>query len=429
MEVAILFFLLFGLMTIGVPVAFVLGFTSFVTILLTPGLPSVVIVQQMFTGLDSFVLLAVPFFMLAGDIMNRSGISERLLRLAHAMVGHITGGLAHVNVVVSMFFGGISGSSTADTAAIGSVLIPAMIKQGYAKGIAVAVTAASSTLGVVIPPSILMIIFGSVAGVSIAGLFLGGMIPGILIGLGQMCIVLILAIKRNYPKEKRASLGESLKAFAGALLPLGTPLVIIGGIVAGVFTATEAAMVAVVYSLFLGVVIYRTIKVRELPKILAENAILCSLTLFCVATASVFGWLLAYYDVPDDIVRIMEHFGKSPFFVFLLINIVFLTVGTFMDAVPAMIILVPLIIPLAEHVGIHPIHLGVVVVMNLALGLITPPYGLCLLLAATIAKMPIRQAVKSTALFYLVMLLILFCVSYLEAVAMTIPRLTIPHLL
>ena len=427
MGLSILFLGFVILIILGVPIAFAIGLTSLVTIGATEGLPLVVLVQRMFVGLNSFVLICVPLFMLAGDLMNNAGITDRLMRLARALVGHIAGGLAHINVVVSMFFAGVSGSATADTAYEGRIIIPAMVKEGYSKEVSVAVTACSSTLGVIIPPSILMVIFGSVANVSIGGMFLGGVIPGILIGFSQMAIVYYLALKHRYPKYKRATLKELFKAMAGASLALITPLIVVGGIIFGIFTPTEAAGIACVYSLILGLFVYRTIKFKDLPRILAENALLCSLTLFCVATCTVFGWLLAYYNVPTTVSEFLRHFIKSPFLIFLLINIIFLIVGTFMDAIPAIIILVPLIHPIAMDVGINPIHFGVVVVINLAIGLITPPYGLCLLLACTIANISIPRSLKTVLPFFFVMVGVLMLVTYVPDLVLWIPRMVMPQ--
>jgi tripartite ATP-independent transporter DctM subunit len=282
-------------------------------------------------------------------------------------------------------------------------------------------------MGVIIPPSIMMVIFGSVANVSIGGMFLGGVIPGILIGLAQMTIVYYLALKHRYPKYKRATLREILKAIAGASLGLITPLIVVGGIIFGIFTPTEAACIASLYSLILGLFVYRTIKFRDLPRILTENALLCSLTLFCVATASVFGWLLAYYNVPDVVAAHLGQFIQSPLLVFLLINVIFLIVGTFLDAIPAIIILVPMIYPIAMQVGIDPIHLGVVVVINLAIGLITPPYGLCLLLACTIADISIPRCLPAVLPFFFVMVGVLLLVTYLPDLVLWLPTMIMPQ--
>lgn len=427
MGLPVLFLGFVVLVILGVPIAFVLGLASLVTIGATEGLPLALLVQRMFVGLNSFVLICVPLFMLAGDLMNNAGITDRLMKFSRALVGHIPGGLAHINVVVSMFFAGVSGSSTADTAYEGRIIIPAMVKEGYSKEVSVAVTACSSTLGVIIPPSIMMVIFGSVANVSIGGMFLGGVIPGILIGFGQMGIVYYQAIKHKYPKYPRASLKELLIAFAKSILALLTPLIVVGGIIFGIFTPTEAAGIASVYSLILGLFVYRTIKPKDLPRIFTANALLCSLTLFCVATATVFGWLLAYYNVPNAVAAFLTLFIKSPFLIFLLINIIFLIVGTFMDAIPAMVILVPLIYPIATKVGIDPIHLGVVVVINLAIGLITPPYGLCLLLACTIANISIPQSLRAVLPFFLVMVGILLLVTYVPDLILWLPKTIMPQ--
>lgn len=429
MALILLFVGLMILMTIGVPISFVLGITSVLTIKLQSPLPLVLVIQRMFVGLNSFTLLAVPFFMLAANLMNNAGISNKLIRFSQAMVGNVRASLAHVNVIVSMIFAGISGSSQADTAGIGSVLIPAMEDEGYSKEVSVAVTAASSTIGVVIPPSIPMVVYGSTMGVSIAGLFLGGLIPGILVGAGQMLVICLLKeynIRRN---GKPFSFKELFASFLDAFWALGTPVLIIGGIISGVFTATEAAVVASVYSLFIGLFVYRTLKLSDLPRIFMDTAIFSSISLFCVATASVFGWLLAYYHVPDAVSAFLGRFAQSPFLIMAIINVVFLMVGTFMDAIPAIMILAPVIGPIAQAAGIHPIHLGVVIVMNLAIGLITPPYGLCLLLACTIAKIPVKQALPALVPFFIVMIGTLLLTTYFPEVVMFVPKLLIPQFL
>jgi len=429
LALVLLFLGLMILMVIGVPISFVLGVTSVATIKSQSPLPLVLVIQRMFVGLNSFTLLAVPFFMLAANLMNNAGISNKLIRFSQALVGNVRASLAHVNVIVSMIFAGISGSSQADTAGIGSVLIPAMEAEGYSKETSVAVTAASSTIGVVIPPSIPMVVYGSTMGVSIAGLFLGGVIPGILVGLGQMLVIALLKDYNIRQDGKPFSLKELFASFLDAFWALGTPILIIGGIISGVFTATEAAVVASVYSLFVGLVIYRTLKPSDLPKIFMETAVFSSVSLFCVATASVFGWLLAYYHVPTAVSDFLARFAHSPFLIMAIINVVFLIVGTFMDAIPAIMILAPVIGPIAHAAGIHPIHLGVVIVMNLAIGLITPPYGLCLLLACTIARIPVKQALPALLPFIIIMLGTLLIATYLPDVVMFVPKLLIPQFL
>lgn len=414
-------------LALGVPISFAL-FLSSLLVLIQADLPLAVVTQQMFNGVNSFTLLAIPFFFLAGNLMNAGGISERLVRLAMALVGHIRGGLGHVNIVVSMIFAGLSGSSTADTAGVGSILIPAMLKRGYSVETTVAITAASSTMGVVIPPSILMVIYGATAGASVGALFIGGVLPGFLIGVSQMAFTYVLAVVHKYPRESDRWIGPwaSWDALRAALLPMGLPAIIIGGIVLGVFTPTEAAAVAAVYGLFITVGLYRTLSWRQLVPVFAETVVQFSLVLFCVAGATIFGWLLAFYRVPDLVKEWVVSLSRDPTVVLLTIVLLFSVLGTFMDAVPAILIFVPIVEPVAREVGIHPIHLGVVVVMTLAMGLVTPPYGLCLLLACGIARVPVMQVMPMMMILICSILLIILVAALIPDVVLIIPKLLVP---
>ena len=417
--------LLIGLalfIVISVPIGFAIALSSLLVLLPDKIMSPWLLVQRMYSGLTSFPLVAIPLFLLAGLIMNSAGITDRLIRLSYTLVGSIKGGLAHVNIVVSMFFAGISGSSTADTAGIGSILIPAMIKKGYSKEFTVAVTAASSTMGVIIPPSIMAVIYASTANISIGALFLAGIVPGILIGLSQMIIAYIYAIKYNYPKEKRATFKETLTALKNSILPLFSPLIIIGGIVGGIFTATEAAAVAVAYSLFLGFIVYKSLTFKKLRETLFKAACLSTLSLFCISTASVYGYIIAFYRIPELIGNYISIITSEATIILLIYVLIFLAVGTFMDAAPAMIILIPILAPIAYKTGIDPIHLGVIVVVTLAVGLITPPYGLCLLIASAIANIKFERAFKVVFLFFLVMVgVITFCVFF-PNIILVIPK-------
>jgi len=415
------------LIGLAVPVPFAIALISGYVLKFEAQLPFWLFLQRMFKGLESFILIAIPFFILTGNIMNRSGITEKLVDLSHSFVGHLRGGLAHVNIVVSMFFAGISGSSTADTAGIGSILIPSMTKRGYKKDFTVAVTAASSTLGVIIPPSTLMIVYAVTTGTSIAALFLAGIIPGIIIGLGQMGLSYFYAIKYKYPREKKSTLKELLINVKNSILPLGTPIIIIGGVVGGIFTATEASVVAVVYSLILSMFVYKTITIKDLPKLFIDTALLSSLSLFCLATSTIFGWLLSYFRVPQALTPILQGMTSSPVVLLSIITITFLIVGTFMDAIPAIMIFMPVILPIAQAFDIQAVHLGLVVVISLALGLITPPYGLCLLLACSIAKIPVRKALKTTAIFLFFMIILLAILVIFPDIVLFIPKLIVPN--
>ena len=425
--VALIMFGVFGaLIIVRVPVSFALGLACVPVFFLDPRLTPMLLLNEMWKSYDAFILLAVPFFLLAANLMNSAGITERLVNLSRAMVGHLPGGLGHINVMVSMLFAGISGSSTADSAGIGSLLIPAMKKQGYDASFAVSITATSSVMGVIIPPSIMMIVWGGLMSVSIGGLFLAGLIPGVLIGLSQMVTVLVYAKLRNYPIYARASVSEFFSALGKALLALLSPAIIVGGIVGGLFTPTEASVVAVLYSGFLGLVVYRSITPRGLPMVMYDSARFAAISLFCIGTASAFGWLLAYYKIPKLIVASMAGVGAGPIGTAMLISLAFLIIGLFIDAIPAIIILGTILQPLAEHAGINPIHFAIIGVISLAFGLVTPPYGLCLLISAAIGGVKVKDVLKDVGIILVPMLLILLLVILFPDLILWLPRYFLP---
>ncbi len=424
--VALLFLSFFALVVVRVPIAYALALSSLLVVHVE-GLRPTLVVQQMFQGLNSFTLLAVPFFLLAGQLLNTGLITDRLIRLAQAVVGHIRGGLAHINVVVSMIFAGMSGSSTADTAGVGGVLIPAMIKRGFDRRFTIALTAASSTMGSIIPPSIMMIVYGAMGGVSIGGLFLAGAIPGAFIGLAQMAYGYYYAVRHGYPAEGRASLGEFWGALKGGFLPLLVPAIIIGGVLSGEFTATEAGMVATVYVLVLIFVVYRSSSLLRLPKVLAEAAVLYSQPLLAVAAATVFGWLLAFFEAPQTIGDLAGGLTESATLTVMAIALIFIVVGTFMDAIPAIIIFMPIVTHLVEVSGAHPLHTGLVVVMTLAMGLITPPYGLCLLLSCAIGRERVSRVMPQMLVFYSLFVAVLLVIILFPGISLFLPRLVMPQ--
>lgn len=425
-------FILIGLflvlMFVGIPIAFVIGIVALIGIFNIPYIPEVTVPMKMLNGLDSFVLLAVPLFILAANLMNSGKISTKLIDLALAIVGPIRGGLAHSNILVSMMFAGVSGASQADTAGVGKILIPSMIKQGYDKETSVGVTAASSTIGVIIPPSIPMIIFAGLTNASIGALFLGGIIPGVLVGLGMMIFVYIMAIKKNYPKTKAVEFKKFLKLLIQTVPALFTIIIIIGGIISGFFTATEAAAVASLYTLFISMFIYRTIKVKDLPKILIDTLALSSLSLFALAAASALGELMSYYQLGALAQEFFTNNVGSKGLFFIIIIVFFLFIGTFMDAIPAMILFVPIILPTALQFGIDPVHLGLIVVMTLAVGLVTPPYGLCLLLAAKIGNLSIERSFVAVLPYIGIILVVLLFIAFFPELAFYIPKLINPSL-
>ncbi len=426
---AIMFGTLAVLVLLRIPVSFALGLACIPILIIDDRLTPFLLLNEMWKAYNSFILLAVPFFLLAANLMNSAGITERLVTLAKASVGHLPGGLGHINVMVSMLFAGISGSSTADAAGIGSLLIPAMKQQGYDSSFSVAITACSSVMGVIIPPSILMVVWGGLMSVSIGGLFLAGVVPGILIGLFLMGTVWVYAKGRRYPVYQRASLAEFGLALRRAILALVTPAIIVGGIVGGLFTPTEASVVAVIYAAILGGVVYRTIDLQGFPKVLLESARLSAVSLFCIGTAAAFGWLLAYFRVPQSIVHAMAPWGTGVMSTGFLIAFAFLVIGMFIDAIPAIMILGTILLPLAQSVGMHPVHFAVIGVISLAFGLVTPPYGLCLLIAATIGEIKVVQALRDVALILVPMLVLLVLVIVFPELILALPRWLAPRLL
>lgn len=417
---------LFGLILLGLPLAFTISFVSAGVLKFMAGLPLWIFMQRFYSGLDSFVLVAIPFFLLTGNIMNEGNITDRLVKLSYAIVGHIRGGLALVTVMGSMLFGGISGSAVADVAGIGSITIPSMIKKGYTDSFAVALTSTASTLGQIIPPSIIMIVYAATAGTSVGALFLAGVIPGILIGLGLMAVSYIYAFRFGFPSEPRQSLKEVWNAFRDSFLTLGAPLIIVGGVVTGVFTATESSVVAALYALFLATVVYRTITVEQIPRILLDTTKTSALTLFAIGAASMFGWLMGYFRVTDMASSFMARFSNGEYVFLLTVIALFMVLGTFMDAVPAIVIFVPVVVPVAASLGINPVHLGLVITVVLAFGLVTPPYGLCLLLGSSIAKIPAHKTFRDLAVVLVVVVATLVIITFLPDLILYLPRLLMP---
>ncbi|TDY61189.1 tripartite ATP-independent transporter DctM subunit [Aminivibrio pyruvatiphilus] len=411
------------LITLGVPIAFVIGIISLAGISTIPFIPNLTVFMKMFNGLNSFVLLAIPLFILAANIMNHGKITEMLVKFCIALTGSVRGGLAHANILVSMIFAGVSGSSQADTAGVGKMLIPAMIKTGYDKENSVGVTAASSTIGVIIPPSIPMVVYSGLTNASVAALFIGGMVPGILVGLVMMLIVHILGERKNFPRYEKAAPGEVGRLFRESFPALLTPLIIVGGITTGWYTPTEAAAFASVYAMLISLFYYKTLRIREMPGIIKETLKLSSLSLFALATASALGELLGYYKASEHVAGFFAAHVGSPEMFMLIVIAFFLFVGTFMDAIPAMILFMPVILPYALKLGISSVHLGVVVVMTLALGLVTPPYGLCLLIASSIADLSIEKSFIGVLPYISALMIIILVVAMFPNVAFFLPKM------
>ena len=417
-------FLMLGVMIfIKVPISFALGIATLGGILLVGNVPIMVISQRMFVGLDSFPLIAIPLFMLAGQLMAIGGVTKDLLNLSLVFVGWMRGGLAYVNIVASMIFAGITGAASSDTSSIGGILIPTMIERGYEKDFTVAVTATSSTIGIMIPPSIPMVLYGIASGNSIGRLFAGGVIPGILVGLALMAVSAVLAKKRNYPAEKRYSFKESLDICGRSLPALGTVVIIIGGIVGGFFTPTEAAGIACFYTACLGLLYYRELKLTDLPRLVYQTAMTMGLVALMIATATALGWFFTSQGVPLAIADAIVNFTSNKIIILLLINVVLLVVGCWMDLTPAVTLFTPILLPIAQTIGIDPIHFGIIMVVNLAIGLFTPPVGVCLFISCGIAKVSITDVIKSFIPFFCVMLAILMIITFVPAVSMFLPNL------
>lgn len=413
---------------IGVPICYGLGLVSFLGICSLPAIPNTVVFTKMFNGLNSFTLLAVPLFILAANLMNEGEITEKLIDCCNALVGHFRGGLAYSNILVSMIFAGISGSSQADTAGVGKIFIPAMEKQGYDKGTSVGVTAASSTLGSIIPPSITMVVYAGIANVSTGALFMTGILPGILLGLAMMAVVRFYSKRKNFPKSERVPIRAALKLLFRSMPALLTPIILIGGIVSGLFTPTESAAFACMYALLVGIFFYRTIRLQKLPGILVETMKMSSLSLFALATANALGELLSYYQLNVMVQNFFLGLAGGRLIFLLVVVLFFLFIGTFMDAVPAMILFVPIILPSATALGISPIILGLIIVVTLALGLVTPPYGLCLLLASSISGIRIEDAFRGTLPYFLSSLAVLLLLILFPEIWLSIPSALFPGL-
>ncbi|MDR6775362.1 TRAP transporter large permease [Azospirillum sp. BE72] len=416
-------FLTFAILLIlGAPVGIALGGASAVY-LVGSDIDLAVVPQFMYAGMDSFVLLCIPGFVLAGNLMNGGGITDQIVLFSNRLVGHIRGGLGLANVTGSMVFAGISGTAVAETASIGAVMIPAMRKSGYDAPFAAAVTAAASTVGPIIPPSVPMIIVGTLTGLSVGKMFMAGAIPGLLLGLGMMLTVWILARVRNYPKEPWQGFGALLRASRGAFWALLMTAIILFGIVGGYFTPTEASIVAALYAFVIGLFVYKGFTLRQLPAILLESAIGSGGLILLVGLANVFGWILTSEQIPQAIAASMLALTTDKYLIILMINILLLIVGTFMETIAALIILFPPLLAVATQVGIDPIHFATFAVLNLMIGLTTPPVGVCLFVAANIAKISLGAITKAIWPFLLCNILILFLVSYIPALSLWLPSL------
>ena len=415
-----------GLLALSVPIAYSIGISTILTMLFTiSSAPAVTTVaQRMATGIDSFALLAIPFFILSGVLMGKGGIARRLIDFAKVLVGMFPGGLAYVNVVACMFFGAISGSAVAATSAIGGFMIPIMNKEGFDKDFNTAITVSASTTGLLIPPSNILIVYSLASGgVSIAALFIAGYLPGLLVGLGLIFVAAILSIIRKYPVGERQGLVEGLKKLLDAIPSLLLIVIVIGGIIAGFFTATEASAIAVLYSLLLSVAVYREVKIKDLPAILIQTVETTAIVMLLIGTSSAMSWILSYENIPQDISAALIALTDSKIVILLLINLILLVVGTFMDMTPAVLIFTPILLPIVVQLGITPLHFGIIMVLNLSIGLLTPPVGSVLFVGCGIGKTSITALSKALLPFYVVMFGVLLIVTFFPWFSLALPRL------
>jgi len=414
------------LLLLNVPIAFGLGISTVLAILTIGGIPALVTVaQRMATGIDSFALLAIPFFILSGLLMGQGGIARRLIDFANALVGRFPGGLGYVNVLTCMFFGAISGSAAAAISSVGGFMIPIMNRMGYHRDFNASVTMTAATTGLLIPPSNVMIIYSLATGgaVSIAAIFLAGFLPGILMGIGLMIVSGIISIRHGYGKGEKSGLKKIFSRFIHAIPSLLLIVIVLGGILGGIFTATEAAAVAVLYSLILAVFVYREVHLKQLPGLLLQSGVTTSVVMLLIATSMAMSWVLAYENIPQDISAFLLGLTENKIVLLLIINSILLCVGTFMDMTPAVLIFTPIFLPVVTNFGMNPIHFGIIMIMNLCIGLCTPPVGTCLFLACGIANTTMTKVLRHLIPFFIALIVVLLIATYVPEVSLAVPRL------
>ena len=417
-----MFIIFFILLFIGAPIAYALGISS-LFYLMTSDTPLIFLAQKMYAGIDSFTLLCIPGFMLSGALMNTGGITKRIYRFCNSLVGHIRGSLAMINVLDSMFFAGISGTAIADVCSLGSMIIPAMVEEGYEDDFSVALTASTSVMGPIIPPSVPMVIAGSAVTISVGKMFAGGIVPGLMLGISFMIVTYYIANKHNYPKHRKYSLKEILAITKDTIWALLMPVILMVGISGGFFTPTEAAIVTVLYSLVVGVGIYRELNIKRIISVTVENMHNAASILILIGLANVFGAILTNERIPQMIAQSILMISDNYYVVILIINIILLITGMFMESLAAILILFPVLLPVATSVGMDPIHFGVMSVLNLMIGLVTPPVGMCLASAAQIGKVPLKRAILANMPFLIAMLIVLTLVSYVPFTVTFLPSL------
>ncbi len=423
MLLALLFLSLFGLLLLGAPVAVALAASSLLFVLVEGKVPDIVVMHRMINGVDSFPLLAVPFFILAGNLMNTAGITNRIYDFAKALVGWMRGGLGQVNIGGSVIFAGMSGTAVADAGGLGTIEIKAMRDHGYDTDFAVGITAASSTIGPIIPPSLPMVIYGVMAGASIGQLFAAGFVPGLLMAVALMIMVAWYARRRNYPRDATFSVLVLGQTFARAFLALLTPAIIIGGMMFGLFTPTEAAVAACVWALFLGAVVYRTLDLRRLLRVSFDTIETTAVVLFIVAAASIFAWILTTTRITEHFAELVLGITTEPWLVLILINLIMLVAGCFLETIAAITILVPVFLPIIEKLGIDPVQFGVIMVLNLMIGLLTPPVGMVLYVLSRVSGLPFERCVTATAPFLIPLLVVLALITFIPSLTLWLPTL------
>ncbi len=411
-----------GCLLLRFPIAFALGISCLVY-LVAADIPLTVIPMKMYSGIDVFVLLSIPGFILTGNLMNQGGLTEKIIAFCNHLVGHVSGGLALANIGASMLFAGISGTAISDTASIGSVMIPAMRKEGYDAAFSCAVTASSSTVGPIIPPSVPMIIAATLSGLSVGKLFLAGALPGLLLGISLMLVTYFISVKRKYPKQEKSSLKQIFKGFLDTFWSLLMTFIILFGIIGGVFTPTEASIIAVLYALLVGTLIYRKLNIKKILVITLDSMKTSASLMVLIGFANLFGWILIVEQLPQLISSEIINFSQNKYVVLLLINLLLIFVGTFMETIAALLILFPILLKVAIVVGVDPIHFAVIALLNLMIGLTTPPLGICLFVSSSIGKVSISKVSKAGLPFLLVSLIVLILVTLIPEISLFLPKL------
>ncbi len=424
MLTAEIFLVLVGLIMLGLPIAVSMGFTAVIFFVLLGETDVLSMVPaRMYSSTTSFTLLAIPFFILTGNLMNTGGITHRLFQFAQNLVGHLKGGLGHVVVVSAMIFAGMTGAAVAEAAALGTVELEGMTKRGFDRKFSAAILASASTIGPVIPPSIPFVIYGSITGTSVGRLFLGGFVPGFLMGIALMIIVYIVSVRRGYPKERRATLRELMNSTSGALSAIVTPIIIIGGMVSGIFTPTEASVAAAVYALILTMFIYKEVKLKDLPRILWETLETSVRVLFIISAAGIFGWLLIHQRVPETVIKALMSLSSNPWVILMIINVILLILGCFMEGICIMLLTIPVFMPMISQLGIDPVHFGVMMTLNLMIGLLTPPVGMVLYTISSIGKIPVWELAHELRWHMVALTIVLLLITYVPGFVTLVPNL------